>query len=86
MPRRFISRFSVSKDYVLHLVVALEHADSALKERIAERCIDDIGRIVPQHLGHVLIHDIPIDLLKPDHIFLGEISAMPIIESPYNLR
>ena len=54
MPRGFVARLRVRQHDVPHLAVALEHAKRALEKRVVECGVDNIWRIVAEHLGHIL--------------------------------
>ena len=72
----------VSEHDIFHLVVALEHADCTLKERIAECRANNIRWMVVLHLGHILIRDVyvSIHLHEADRIGFRRVCALTVIE------
>ena len=84
MPDRLVAGRGVGEDDVLHLVVALKHADCAFEEGLAEGGEDNVGRVVAQHLDHVLVHDLVVHLLEAKEVFLGELRAVAFVEGLNN--
>ena len=80
MSDRLFPHLCISQHYIPHLIVALEKIDCALEESLGESRIDNIGRIVAQHLGHILIDDFAIDLLEADQVLFGELGAVAVVE------
>ena len=68
MPDRLLAHLRVRQDDILHLIVALKKIDGAFEEGLRERRVHHIGRVVAQHLGHVLVEDVPVHLLKPNEV------------------
>ena len=64
VPGRLFPGYGVRQDNAPDLVVALELADGALEEGVPERCVDQVRRIVAQHLGHVVVEDFLVNLLE----------------------
>ena len=51
-----------------------------MEKGIAKRGIDDIGRVVLQHLRKVFVKYLPVDLLEAYHVRFGEFCSVPLIE------
>lgn len=80
MPGGLLAGILVGHHHTAHLVVLLEHADHPLKERLRERVINHVGRVVAHHFLHVIIHNVPVDLFEPQKVFAGEVGPVPVIE------
>ena len=76
----FVAGFGIGQHDIPHLVILLEHADRTLEKRLCERRIDDIGRVVAQHLSHVIVDDIAVHLLEADHVLFAEARTMALVE------
>jgi len=80
VPCRLLARILVGHDDVPHLVVLLEHLHHALKERLRKRGVDHIGRVVPHHLGHFLVHDVACHPFEAKEILARKLGPVPFIE------
>lgn len=76
-----LARPGVAQDDVLQLGVALEELDGALEEGVAEGLVGDGGRVVAEHLDHVVGQDVAVDLLEPEEVLLGELGAVALVEA-----
>lgn len=76
-----LARPGVAQDDVLQLGVALEELDRTSEEGIAEGLVDDVGRVVAEHLDHVVGEDVAVDLLEAEEVLLGELGAVALVEA-----
>ena len=79
MPDGLVAGRGVGKDDVLHLGVALKHANCAFEEGLAEGGEDHVRWVVAQHLDHVLVHDLVVHLLEAKKVFLRELCAVAVV-------
>ena len=70
VPDGLVAGRGVGEDDVLHLGVALKHADCAFEEGLAEGGEHHVRRVVAQHLDHVLVHDLVVHLLEAKEVLL----------------
>lgn len=60
MANGFVPHLGIGHHDVLKPVFTLEEADGPLEERLREGRIDYIRRVVSEHLGHILVEDVPV--------------------------
>ena len=80
-----VPRLGIGQHNITHFVVALKHADGTLKKGLGEGGINNVRRVVAQHVSKVIAKDFLIHLLKADHVGLGELRAVSFVEGLHDL-
>jgi hypothetical protein len=64
----------------------LEKIDRALEESLGESRIHNVRGIVAQHLGHILVDDVPVHLLEANEVLSRELRSVTLVECLDDLR
>lgn len=80
MANGLVSHLGISHHDVLKTVFTLKEPDRTLEERLRKGRINNVRRVVPEHLAHILVENFAVHLLETQEVLLRELGAMAVVE------